>query len=56
MNAARMHLDRSYDKMNRETCWKVLTPLSVHGRLLNAVRSIYDGSNACVRVSSGMSK
>jgi hypothetical protein len=40
----------------RSVLWKVLCEYGVNGRLLNAVKSMYDGSKACVRVNGSLSE
>ena len=45
-----MDLEKAYDRIDREALWKVLQIYGVGGKLLNAVKSFYAGSRACVRV------
>ena len=42
-------LEKAYDRVDREDLWKVLRQYGVTGKLLEAVRSMYDGTSACVR-------
>ncbi len=43
-----MDLEKAYDRIDREALWKVLRLYGVGGRLLNAVKSFYVNSRACV--------
>jgi hypothetical protein len=51
-----MDLEKAYDRIDREALWKVLRLYGVGGRLLNAVKSFYRNSRACVRVGNGESE
>ena len=51
-----LDLEKAYDRVDREAMWKVLGIYGVGGRLLKAVRSMYECSKACVRVGSEMSE
>ena len=42
-------LEKAYDRVDREGLWKVLRQYGVYGKLLEAVRSMYEGTSACVR-------
>ena len=42
-----MDLETAYD--SREKLWKVLEEYSICGKLLTAIRALYDGSQACMR-------
>ena len=44
-----------YDRVDRDAMWSVLRLYGVGGRLLEAVKSMYNGSKACVRVGNEMS-
>ena len=47
-----MDLEKAYDRVDREALWKVLRIYGVGGKLLEAVRSFYQGCKACVRVGN----
>ena len=51
-----MDLEKAYDKVDRGALWKVLRLYGVGGKLLNAVKSLYALSKACVRVGSEVSE
>lgn len=51
-----MDLEKAYDRVDREALWKVLYMYGVGGRLLHAVKSMYEGGRACVRVGSEVSE
>src|SRR5678816_2822718 len=46
-----MDLKQAYDTINREPLWQVLVIYSVGGKLLNGIKSMYDDSEACVRIN-----
>src|SRR5678816_4329836 len=46
-----MDLQQAYDRVNREALWQVLVIYGVGGRLLNGIKSMYDDSEACVRIN-----
>src|SRR5678815_4343494 len=46
-----MDLQQAYDRVNREALWQVLVIYGVGGRLLNGIKSVYDDSEACVRIN-----
>ena len=46
-----MDLQQAYDTVNREALLPVLMLYGVNGRLLNGIKSLYDESEACVRVN-----
>ena len=46
-----MDLQQAYDTVNREALWQVLMIYGVDGRLLKGIKSLYDESEACVRVN-----
>ena len=48
--AAYMDLEKAYDRIDRDAMWCVLHMYGVNGKLLNAVQSLYERSEACVRV------
>ena len=45
-----MDLEKEYDKIDRAAMWCVLSMYGVNGQLLKAVQSLYERSEACVRV------
>ena len=51
-----MDLEKAYDRVDRGAMWSVLGMYGVDGKLLNAVKSLYDDSKACVRVGNEMSE
>ncbi|MCP4337615.1 MAG: reverse transcriptase family protein, partial [Desulfobulbaceae bacterium] len=54
--AAFMDLEKAYDRIDREGLWKVLRIYGVPGKLLRAVKSLYEGARAAVRVESEQSE
>ena len=50
-----MDLEKAYDRVDREALWSVLGMYGVGGRLLKAVKSLYENSRACVRVGNEVS-
>ena len=48
--AAYMDLEKAYDRIDRDAMWCVLGMYGVNGQLLRAVQSMYERSEACVRV------
>src|SRR5678816_1628876 len=46
-----MDLQQAYDRVNREALWQVLVIYGVGFRLLNGIKSMYDDSEACVRIN-----
>ena len=50
-----MDLEKAYDRVDRNALWDVLVMYGVGGRLLRAVKSLYNDSRACVRVGTGVS-
>ena len=51
-----MDLEKAYDRVDRGAMWQVLQMYGVGGRLLEAVKSFYRESYACVRVAQGESE
>jgi Reverse transcriptase (RNA-dependent DNA polymerase)/Endonuclease-reverse transcriptase len=49
-------LEKAYDRVNRSMLWSVLDEYGVKGRLLGAVKAMYEGSKACVRMNGGLSE
>ena len=48
-------LEKAYDKVCRVRLWQVLERYGIQGGLMTAIRSMYLGSQACVRASGKMS-
>ena len=51
-----LDLEKAYDRVDREAMWRVLKIYGIGGSLLRAVKSMYAGSKACVRVGSEVSE
>ena len=51
-----MDLEKAYDRVDREAMWDVLRLYGVGAKLLKAVKSMYVGSKACVRVGNEVSE
>ena len=51
-----MDLEKAYDRVDRKALWEVLRMYGVGSKLLAGVKSFYDGSRACVRVSGSESE
>ena len=51
-----MDLEKAYDRVDRDAMWNVLRMYGVGGKLLGAVKSLYVGSRACVRVGDEVSE
>ena len=51
-----MDLEKAYDRIDREALWTVLQGYGVRGAVLQAVKSFYVGSRACVRVGNEVSR
>ena len=51
-----LDLEKAYDRVDRDAMWNVLRLYGIGGRLLQAVKSLYVGSKACVRVGSEVSE
>ena len=47
---AYIDLEKAYDRVDREAMWRVLGMYGINGQLLKAVQSLYEKSEACVRV------
>ena len=50
MYVAYVDLEKAYDRVDREAMWRVLGMYGINGQLLKAVQSLYEKSEACVRV------
>ena len=44
-----IELEKAYERVNREALWQVLRMYDVGSNLLNAFKSMYVNSLACVR-------
>ena len=55
MAVACVDLEKAYDKVCRDKLWCVLDEYGVKGKLMRALRSLYEGSEACVRVGGMLS-
>ena len=55
MAVACADLEKAYDKVCRDKLWCVLDEYGVKGKLMRAIRSLYEGSEACVRVGGMLS-
>ena len=51
-----LDLEKAYDRVDRDAMWNVLRLYGVGGKLLQAVKSLYAGSKACVRVANKLSE
>ena len=51
-----MDLEKAYDRVDRTALWKVLEIYGVGGRLLQAVKSFYENSRACVKIKGEVSE
>ena len=51
-----LDLEKAYDRVDRDAMWEVLRLYGIGGRLLKAVKSLYAGSVACVRVGNEVSE
>ena len=51
-----MDLEKAYDRVDRDAMWNVLSMYGIGGKLLGAVKSLYVGSEACVRVGEEVSE
>ena len=47
---AYMDLEKAYDRVDREAMWRVLGMYGINGQLLKVIQSLYEKSEACVRV------
>ena len=47
---AYMDLEKAHNRVDREAMWRVLGMYGINGQLLKAVQSLYEKSEACVRV------
>ena len=41
-------LEKAYDRVNRETLWKILRMYNVGGKLLNGIKGMCNKSLACI--------
>ena len=56
MVVACVDVQKAYDRVGRNKLWNVLEEYGVTGRLLRAIRSLYEKSEACVRVKDELSR
>ena len=56
MYAVLVDLEKAYDKVCREELWETLQRYGVSGGLLRAIKSLYQASEACVRVDGEVSE
>ena len=54
--AVLVDLEKAYDKVCREELWEALRRYGVSGGLLRVIKSMYQASEACVRVDGEMSE
>ena len=47
---AYMDLEKAFVRVDRQVMWRVLVMYGINGQLLKAVQSVYEKSEACVRV------
>ena len=47
---AYMDLEKAYDRVHSEAMWRILGMYGMNGQLSKAVQSLYEKSEACVRV------
>ena len=47
---AYMDLEKAHDRVDRDTMWRVSGTYGINGQLLKVVQSLYEKSEACVRV------
>ena len=45
-----MDLEKAYDRVDRRALWQVVSLYGVGGKLLRAMKSMYDDNRMCVRV------
>ena len=50
LHVAYMNLEKAHDRVDREAMWRVLGMYGINGQLLKVVQSLYEKSEACVRV------
>ena len=56
MHFAFLDLEKAYDRGDRDVMWNVLRLYGIGGRLLQGMKSLCDGSKACVSVGNEMSE
>ena len=56
MHAAFIDLEKAYDKVWREDLWRTLATYGVSGRLLRALKALYQNSKARVRVEDELTE
>ena len=55
MYVAYMDLEKAYDRIDRNAMWRVREMFGIDDNLLRAMKSFYNGSDACARVFRKMS-
>ena len=50
MYVGSIHLEKAYDRVNREALCQVFKMYDVGGKLLNGIKSLYVDSSVCVRL------
>ncbi|CAK1581959.1 unnamed protein product [Parnassius mnemosyne] len=48
---ALMDLEKAYDRVNRNVLWQTLNSFGLSAGLIQALRSLYRDSSACVRIN-----
>ena len=56
MYFAFLDMEKVYDRVDRDAVWDVLRLYGIGGRLLRGVKSLYVGSETCVRVGNELSE
>ncbi len=51
-----MDLEKAYDRVNWLALWEVLRICGVAGKLLSAIKSLYEEESACVKISGETSE
>lgn len=49
-------IKKAYDSLDRELLWKILSEYGISGKLLSAIKSLYDNTTASVRIKNVYSK
>ena len=50
MFVAFMDLEKAYDRVDRQAMWEVLMMYGVGGKILGAIKSMYEESMVCIRI------
>ena len=51
-----MDLEKAYDRVDRSALWQVMSLYGIGGNVLRGIKSMYEGSVACVRVDEKVSE